>query len=300
MPDMNKTAGAGKETTVGEVDKTGKTSKAGKAAGGLSGRFRKCVCLCLALGMALAMGACSYGVPQIEYEKLVSENQALQSRVEELESRLSQPASSKPEASSSSSREEPSGSEPAQSARPAAFDAKAVQSQLKVTEYTWEKSGYYYVAFAVKNESGYEINLSANLLLYDGEDSLIGSKDLEEYAIPVGGEILFTFSNDEKFDHYTYELQPSECGNFYCVVQDLEVTVNKAKGKLVVTVKNNGELPAEFCKCTALFFSGGKPVGSYFTFCVDDDNEIKPGKSKSSEIRSYGSYDEVKVFVTAQ
>ena len=49
-----------------------------------------------------------------------------------------------------------------------------------------------------------------------------------------------------------------------------------------------------------LFFSGDKVVGFDSTYFVDDDSELKPGKTITKELHCYEEYDSVKIYFTGR
>ena len=76
--------------------------------------------------------------------------------------------------------------------------------------------------------------------------------------------------------------------------------VATTESKAIVTVKNNGDVPAEFVQCTAIFYYDGEIIGHTNKFCIDNDSEIKPGSSISEELSSYEPFTDVKIFVTGR
>jgi hypothetical protein len=94
------------------------------------------------------------------------------------------------------------------------------------------------------------------------------------------------------------EFAASDESYYSPIVSSLVMEVSPAKEKAVISVTNNGDKPAQFVKFTAIFFKGDKPVYIEWGYCVDDDSEIKPGKTQRSEATSFEKFDSVKVYLT--
>ena len=265
-------------------------------------KWKKGVAAILVVSMMMGWGYSS-GVSQEEYDAVVSENAELQSKIEELEGTIQeyededflQEYFSYDDFLNELGGDDSSWDTPFVDS----FDEEDAISKLKVTEYEWKVLDYSYIGLLIENGSEYDLDISCNMLFYDGDKNPIGSQDGDESAVPPGGKIILTFVNEDPYDSYAYEFNLSD-SYYTCVSQDLEVKVNTTNEKALVTVTNNGTLAAEFCKCTALFLSGGKVVYSDYTYCVDDDSELKSGKSKTVELRSYEAFDDVIVCVTGR
>ena len=266
-------------------------------------KWKKGLATLLAVSIMLAGSGCNSGVSQEEYDAVVSENEELQSKIEELESTIQEYEDedfleeyfSYEDFLNELGGDDSSWDTPLEDS----FDEQDAISKLKVTEYEWKVLDYSYIGLLVENGSEYDLYLSCNMLFYDADKNPIGSQDLDESAVPPGGKIILTYSNEEPYDSYAYEFNLSD-SYYTCVSQDLDVKVNTTSDKALVTVTNNGTLAAEFCKCTVLFLSGGKVVYTDYTYCVDDDSELKPGKSKTVELQSYEAFDDVIVCVTGR
>ena len=105
---------------------------------------------------------------------------------------------------------------------------------------------------------------------------------------------------DEKFARMEYELSVKEEKYYDCVISDLSYESVSAKDKEIVSVTNNGSEAAEFVEVYALFFKEGKIVDFDSTYFVDDDYELKPGKTITEELHCYEDYDSVEFFLTGR
>lgn len=178
------------------------------------------------------------------------------------------------------------------------FNEEEVLSQLKVTEYHYKTDWYNYAFLVVKNNSEYDLELSAAVKFLDGEDKLIGVDDASESPVQAGTETILSLSSDAKYDHITYELGAGIAEYGEGVVSDLSYEAEKGKKKEIVTVTNNGEDPAHSVTVYALFFKGEKVVGHDHAYFTNDDFEIKPGKYVSKELECSKKYDAVKFYLT--
>ena len=66
---------------------------------------------------------------------------------------------------------------------------------------------------------------------------------------------------------------------------------------MVIECENIGTETANSVEAIALFLKDGKMVYYGSTYLVDDDFELKAGKSIAEDIECYEEYDSVKVFV---
>jgi hypothetical protein len=181
------------------------------------------------------------------------------------------------------------------------FIEEEVISKLDVKTYQYTNSiKTSWIFLVIKNNSEFDLNVGVNLTMKDANGNLIGAKSDEQEAFQSGTEIVLSFMNDDKPDKIEYEITAEEEDYFECVVKDLAVETTLANNKAIVTVKNNGSKPAEFVEGTALFFLGDKLVNHDSSYFVDNENEIKPGKSITKELTSYQKFDSVKVYFTGR
>lgn len=248
--------------------------------------------------LALSLTACSGGVSQEEYNKVVSERDSLKAQLEQSKSDSSNVHS----ASASNNVWKPGDTPQENNANnPNLFDADAVISQLKVTEYTWKNSiDTYYIALAVKNASPVDLEISTNMQFYDSSDKIIGAKEQTQDAVAAGSETIFIFNNDEAFSKYTYEFTVSEPKYYACVSQNITYEESLTDKKAIITAKNNGDKPVEFAQCYVIFMNGKDAVGYESRYCTDNDSELKPGKTQSVELKCYEPFDSVKVYFTGR
>ena len=180
------------------------------------------------------------------------------------------------------------------------FDEEEVLSQLEVTEYHYKTDWYNYAFLVIKNNSEYDLNISAAVKFMDDEDALVGADDAYEDPVQAGPETIVYVTSDAKYDHITYELEVSVSEYYQGVVADLSYETVAGKKKEIVTITNNGEDPAEFVECYALFFKGEKVVGFDSAYFTDGDSQIKPGKAITKELSCYNKYDVAQFYLTGR
>ena len=180
------------------------------------------------------------------------------------------------------------------------FNADEVLPLLNVTEYSYSSNYWHYAFLVIENTSDFNIEVSADVKFYNESNELIGAKSAEESAFEKGTKIVLYFMPDEKFAKMEYELTVSEEDYYDCVVSELSYETVPAKDKEIVSVTNNGSEAAEFVQGSALFFKGDKVVGFEQTYFVDDDSELKPGKTVTKEMDCYEEYDSVQFFFTGR
>lgn len=248
--------------------------------------MKKLLCALLAVVCLVSLVSCSTvdGVPQEEYDALKQEYQDLKEKYDAL--LLSAPETIVTE------------TEGAKYNR-GDFEESTVISQLKVTEYTYSSKYSEYAFLTIKNNSDFNLDISVSVKFYNGEE-LVGAKSASQEAFDRGNEIVLYFMLDEKYTGMEYEISASEEELYECVVSDLSYEATAAKNKEIVSVTNNGEYAAEFVECHALFFKSGEVVWHDSTYFVDNDNELKAGKTATKELTCYEEYDDVKFFFTGR
>ena len=182
----------------------------------------------------------------------------------------------------------------------ASFNEEEVLSKLGVTEYHYKTDWYNYAFLVIKNNSEYDLDISAAVKFMNDEDTLVGAEDAYEDPVQAGTETVLYVSSDTEYDHISYELGAGISEYYQGVVKDLAYEAVAGKKKEIVTVTNNGEDPAEFVQCYALFFKGEKIVGFDSAYFTDDDSQIKPGKSITKELSCYKKYDTAQFYFTGR
>lgn len=248
--------------------------------------------ICAALALCLAVGLAGCGVSQQEYDKVVAERDALAKQVEELGGTV-------PNMTGTSSN---SDADPQQETKPAGeFDEDAIVANLEVKKYEYTNSiKRNWIILVVKNTSPFNLSIEAVVHLKDAAGEIIGVKNQSEDAFEKGTEIALEFRCDDSFASYDYEISVKEEEYYECIQSSLEIKTNMVKDKAIVTVTNTGDVAAEFVKFTALFFRGDTLVYHDTGYTIDDDSELKPGKTISAEADCYEDYDSVQVYLTGR
>ena len=167
-----------------------------------------------------------------------------------------------------------------------------------VKEYQWETDYSGYVAIVIKNTGLDTVQPRVQVSFKDSTGKVVGAKDDSEYGFGFGDEMVFVFSNEEKFVSYEYVVTASKDKYYSECVSKLEAKVSTTDDKAIIQVTNNGNLPAEFVEQDILFKKGDKVVYSDWGYCVDNDSEIKPGMTEMKEAMTYGvKFDSVEVYL---
>lgn len=176
-------------------------------------------------------------------------------------------------------------------------------SQMEVTEYSYENTiGDTLYFLVVKNNSDETVEISVNAVAKDEDGKIIGAADSSENGIASGAEVCLCnyFDGVTAADSFDYTMTVKKDMYYEAVVSDLSIEQSKTNEKVILTCTNNGEKPAEFVEAYALFFNDGKLTDYDSTYITDDDFEIKPNATISSELNCYGGYDDVKVYVSGR
>lgn len=253
----------------------------------------------LVFAFLLLLTGCAPSVPVDQYNELLEQVNELQGQLEEMQqTEAPAPAATDemPDLGEAIATVAPEADPTDPSA--GAFDEDTVISQLETTTYSCKSSSYMYGAIVVKNNSEFVIDLEVTAVLYDSDKNIVGTQSDTIYAMEPGVASAMTFMNDGDYDSIECEFSVGDEGYYLPVVSSLSMEVSPAKEKAVISVTNNGDKPAQFVKFIAIFFKGDTPVSIEWGYCVDDDSEIKPGKTQRAEARSFEKFDSVKVYLS--
>lgn len=167
-----------------------------------------------------------------------------------------------------------------------------------VAEYSWEAGRYSYVALIVKNNTYETVEISGRVIFKDKTGNPIGVKNASEKAIGHDCETILLFSNDEPFAGYEYEIDVAKETYYKSILQNLEIDLIKTDRKAIVSVKNNGDIAAQFVEGYVFFMHNGSVVNEGSSYFTDGDYEIKPGKTEMMEFTARQAYDSVFIYLT--
>ena len=256
--------------------------------------MKKTVAILLVLTMAFSLVGCSSGgISQEEYDKVVAERDALLAQIESMgvETDIGNDGTQEP-----TKTPEIQG----QKAETGKFNEEDVLSKMEVKD-LWYSNDYWNYAFlTIKNNSDFNVDVSASVKFYDEAGKLIGAQDADQKAVESGYSTILYFMPDEKFAKMEYELDVNETKRWDCVLSDLSYEAVEAKNKVILSVKNNGEEAAEFVQAYVLFFNGDNVVGFAQNYMTDDDSELKSGKTVSKEMDCYEYFDSYQVFLSGR
>lgn len=249
---------------------------------------------------------CGSGMSQADYDALIAERDSLQASLDELTLQDSEapPISldengdneesipvTTPDGQGVITRENPAG----------AFNAEEIANNLIVHQYSYQSStGRVWVYHVIENTSEHVLEISGSLRTYDSAGNIVGAKTASERAVGPGQMTILDYMLDTAFDTSEYEMTVSEDTRFVPVTQDLSFEASQGNNMEIITVTNNGEIPARFVQVHVLFFNDGILVNHGSRYFTDSDNEIKPDRSITEEIRCRDSYNSIVVVLTGR
>ena len=174
---------------------------------------------------------------------------------------------------------------------------------FSIVGYPYEDSFSSMYFLVVTNNSKGTVEFSANGIARDANGGMIGADELSIDVLGPGetsiGYFYFSDVKDVASVDYTFEYDTSSY--YYPVISNLSIEQTLNDRNVTVKVTNNGNSCAEFVEAHALFFDSSNNVISHTSnYVVDNDSEIKPGKSISTQLDSYESYDHVEVYFTGR
>lgn len=138
------------------------------------------------------------------------------------------------------------------------FDAEKVLTQLEVTEY--EKH------LIIKNNSDFDVKVSAFLKVFDVKGELLKAETIEGTPVKTDTETVINFSYDictyedrydeDDVDHFEYELTVTEEETAYN--DEFTYDFTPGKGKAFVTVTNNSKRDFFDATVYAFYIKDGK------------------------------------------
>ncbi len=253
--------------------------------------MRKILIVFMAAIMVAGMSGCgSQGVSQEEYDKVVAERDELQEKLDEME------GSEGSESNDTSESEE-------KSTEPDTDDS--IEDNVEIlAEYTLPDGiGWYTRHFiVVKNNSNETVDISTSSLAYSKDGTMVAAADGSFDALGAGCTSIFyeAFETDADIDHYDTTMNVLKSKYYKSIIQDLSFVKNDIEGGAIFQVTNNGENAAEFVEGYALFFYGNELVGYADSYFVDDDSELKPGKTISKQLDCHKDYDRIEFYLTGR
>lgn len=180
-----------------------------------------------------------------------------------------------------------------------------IDDEVKVlAEYTLPDSiGWYTRHFIIiQNNSNETVDVSTSSLAYKADGTIVSSASGEVNAVGAGcTSIMYeAFETDSSIDYYETEMNVTKSRYYESVLQDLSYVQNDINEGAVFQVTNNGSEAADFVEGYALFFLGNELVGYDDAYFTDDDSEIKPGKTISKQMTSYGNFDRIEFYLTGR
>lgn len=175
-----------------------------------------------------------------------------------------------------------------------------ISSQIEVTgEYFFTNSiDDTYYCLVVKNNSSSDADISVNVLAKDESGSSAGAESASIEAVAPGKEVCLTcYLSSTKASSFEYDLTASTAKYYTSAYTDLNFEFTDTGKSVVIECENSGTETANSVEATALFLKDDKMVYYGSTYLVDNDFELKAGKSIAEDIECYEEYDSVKVFV---
>lgn len=173
-----------------------------------------------------------------------------------------------------------------------------------LAEYTLPDGiGWYTRHFIIiQNNSNETVDVSTSSLAYKADGTIVSSASGEVDAVGAGcTSIMYeAFETDSSIDYYETEMNVTKSRYYESVLQDLSYVQNDINEGAVFQVTNNGSEAADFVEGYALFFSGNELVGYDDMYFIDDDSEIKPGKTISKQMTSYENFDRIEFYLTGR
>ena len=145
--------------------------------------------------------------------------------------------------------------------------------------------------------------MEGNAAAMDAAGNVMGADDMSIDVIGPGQESIgyFYFDDVSGVDSVSYKLQGDPDCYYADIIAGLEGDASINNNNVIITLTNNGTIPAKFVEVYALFFDANDNVVDWdYTYVTDDDNEIKPGNMLSAQLDTNSAFDSVELFITGR
>jgi hypothetical protein len=176
-------------------------------------------------------------------------------------------------------------------------------SDFEITEHLYADSYSTQYYLVVKSNASVAVGITANATVKDANGAVLGADSMEIDILGPGETSLGYFYFDDVRGAATVEYELSyDTETYYTPVignLSIEQTINSKN--VIVALTNNGTKAAQFVKAYALFFdANNKILDIASSYVVDDDHEIKTGKTIIKQLDAYESFDHVEVYLTGR
>lgn len=191
------------------------------------------------------------------------------------------------------------------SAEPAVFSEEVVLEDLEITRYSYQYDFYgrtvYAECFEVENTSAFNIALSGEFHYLDEAGNLKGVATGTHEAIGPNQTVVIYNRQEAPYSDCELKLSVTLDKEHISAVSDLSYEVTEPGDKLIVSVTNNGTLPAESVSAFVLYFKDGQVVDMGTVAYFDVDHEFKPGKTITEEFApATAEFDSYKIYLHGQ
>lgn len=157
---------------------------------------------------------------------------------------------------------------------------------------------YYDYLVALKNTSGADKDVSVRVLFQDKEGNVVGVQEKSEYAFANEQVALFEFRSDVDFEKADVSVSMRDLYLYETTHSMLESKLSQLEGKVIVSVKNTGDKPANFVTYRIVFLDeAGNMTEHGYGYIGDMDSQIKPGATELKEVRAYEPFKSAELYV---
>ena len=166
------------------------------------------------------------------------------------------------------------------------FDPQKAIRGVKAKTYDFKNAYSQVLAMVIGNNSDYDCELNVSVEFYDDDDELVDTEEASVDVFSAGTENALIFYSKSEFAVYKYKLKSCE--------------VSEHTDEAIISATNNGTTTASYVEATALFFKDDELVGAGSSYVVDDEFEIKPGRTEKCTISCFENFDSVQVYLNGR
>ena len=172
-----------------------------------------------------------------------------------------------------------------------------------ITGHLYSNSYYTSYFLIVTSNASVPVSITGNATAKDENGNILGAGDLHIDILGPGETSLgyFHFNDVKGVDSVEYQLDYDTDPHYTPVISYLTVEQTINNNNVIVAVTNDNSVPAQFVEAHALFFDSNDNILRHeWTYVVDDDSELKPGKMLVEQLDAFGAFDHVEVYFTGR
>ena len=168
--------------------------------------------------------------------------------------------------------------------------------EVEEQQYHQNNTDCVFLIMTNKTENDCDYEVSVNFLDNNG-NTVDSVKDYTIYAVAKDTTIAQPFYSDKPYTSLNYIVVTKPLDFYRAVDGGLKTQFNTNGEKMDISVTNDGNEAAQYVEYYILYYKGNELAGYDNGYCIDDNNEIKPGATVNSQEQFDDPYDKAKIYI---